>query len=265
MPGSIAAISSAIVNFTLVRHPILILTAILAFTIWCFMCDNRGLDEHKHPFTTLLMIPFILVGFVYMYVMEECLGIKNPVGTGSLTGARARSTAARWITAVCRIYAKNVRLFFRLILGALLLISIIGAAISILSPKSKPLANGGGPESEKFYRFMNTTTAPLQWIVDGIRLLLGILAIIFLAAVYFAGKVLAFSPMITLAVITLVYLCWLWISTRKIVEEEFGDEATLAHAVLALIPAELGTWIIFILSMASIYGAVVWIGHQIPA
>jgi hypothetical protein len=137
--------------------------------------------------------------------------------------------------------------------------------IKFLQPRGKVPSSDGGPESEKFYRFMNATTAPLRWMVDGVRFILGVLAVIFLATLYFAGKVLAFSPMLTVAIITLVYVYWLWTTTRKIVEEEFGDEATVAYAVLALVPAELGTWIIFILSVVSIYGAVIWIGQQIPA
>jgi hypothetical protein len=145
---------------------------------------------------------------------------------------------------------------------------VIGGAVAILAPKGTPKADGGGPESEKFYRFMNTVTAPFQWVTNTIRFALAILAIVFLATLYFTYRVFALSPVVplaTAAIIVLVYAGWLWRTTRRIVAGEYGDKATLAHAVSALIPAQLGTWVIFIISLGAIQSAFARICSQIPA
>ena len=80
MPDSIAAIFSAIVNFTLVRHPILILTVILAFTTWCFIVDAD----------------------IFSHIDGHSLFL-----------------------AICRIYAKNVKLAWKLFVGLLFLIAVV--------------------------------------------------------------------------------------------------------------------------------------------
>ncbi len=267
MPEPFATAAVAFIEFTIVKHPFLILTVVLGFTLLCFIVDaapdlNKDDFERKHPFVAIfVMCPLILLYGCYLVALE-CLGIKKPPSK-----SRPRTTASRWAAAVCRIYAKNVRLGWKVFWAVLLLLTVIGGAVAILAPKGTPKPDGGGPESEKFYRFMNTVTAPFQWVTNTIRFGLAILAIIFLVSLYLTYRAFAFSPVVPIAtavVIALVYTVWLWRITRRVVAEEYGDKATVAHALMALIPAQLGTWILFILSMASTYGAVVWIGHQIP-
>lgn len=168
---------------------------------------------------------------------------------------------------MCRIYAKNVKLACKILWAILLLLTVIGGAVAILKPKGTPRADGGGPESEKFYRFMNTATAPLQWVTNTIRFGLGILAIIFLATLYFTYRVFAFSPAVpiaTAAVIVLVYAGWLWRTTRRIVAEEFGDEVTISHAIMALVPAQLTTWFLFVVFFFATQTGWHWLIAQIP-
>lgn len=264
MPEPIANAAVAFIEFTVVKHPFLSLTVILVFTLWASIIDAapdvNKMDDFefgfKHPFVTFALFPFIFVYGIFCAIVDA-LAIG---GSG-----KARTAANRWGTAVCRIYAKNIKLFFRLIFGALLLISVVGAAVAILRPKSKPLPNGGGPESEKFFGFMNTITAPLQWVVNSIRFLLGILSVVWLVTVYYAGKVLAISPVVTLTAIVVVYFVWLWFTTCRIVTEEFGSKGTVAHAVVALVPAQLATWFLFLVSLGAIQSAFAWISSQIPA
>jgi hypothetical protein len=268
MPEPIATAAVAFIEFTVVKHPFLSLTAILLFTFACFIIDaapdlNKDDFERKHPFVAIfVMCPVILLYGCYLVALE-CLGIKKPIRQAS-----PRSTASRWAAAVCRIYAKNVRLAWKVFWAVLLLLTVIGGAVAILAPKGTPKADGGGPESEKFYRFMNTVTAPLQWITNTIRFGLAILAIVFLASLYFTYRVFAFSPVVPIAVaaiIVLVYAVWLWRTTRHIVAEEFGYERNLSHAVSALIPAQLGTWVIFVIFLGATQSAFAWLWSQIPA
>ena len=173
----------------------------------------------------------------------------------------------RWATAVCRIYAKNVKLAWKVFWAVLLLLTIIGGAVAILAPKGTPKADGGGPESEKFYRFMNTVTAPFQWVTSTIRFALAILAIVFLATLYFTYRVFALSPVVPTAVAAIivpVYAGWLWRVTRRIVAEEFGSEGTLSHAVTALIPAQLTTWLVFVVFFFATQTGWHWLIAQIP-
>jgi len=267
MPEPIATAAVAFIEFTMVKHPFLSLTAILLFTFACFIIDaapdlNKDDFERKHPFVAIfLMCPVILLYGCYLLALE-CLGIKKPIRQ-----AHPRTTASRWAAAVCRIYAKNVRLAWKVFWAVLLLLTIIGGAIAILAPKGKPRADGGGPESEKFYRFMNTVTAPFQWVTNTIRFGLGILAIIFLATLYFTYRAFAFSPVVsiaTAAIIVLVYAGWLWRTTRRIVSEEYGDNGNLSHAVTALIPAQLTTWLLFIVFFFAMQTGWHWLIAQIP-
>lgn len=111
---------------------------------------------------------------------------------------------------------------------------------------------------------MNTLTAPPQWMVDAVKMLIGILAIIFLVTVYCAGKVLAFNPVVTLTAIVLIYFVWLWFTTRRVVAEEFGEQVTISHAVAALIPAQLTTWLLFIVFFFATQTGWHWLIAQIP-
>ena len=224
MPEPFATAIVAFIEFTMVKHPFLTVTIILGFTLLCFIIDaapdlNKDDFERKHPFVAIfVMCPVILLYGCYLLALE-CLGIKKPIRQ-----AHPRTTASRWAAAVCRIYAKNVRLAWKVFWAVLLLLTVIGGAVAILAPKGTPRADGGGPESEKFYRFMNTVTAPLQWITNTIRFGLAILAIVFLATLYFTYRVFALSPVVPTAVaaiIVLVYAGWLWRVTRRIVAEEF--------------------------------------------
>ena len=267
MPEPFATAIVAFIEFTMVKHPFLSLTAILLFTFACFIIDaasnlNKDDFERKHPFVaTFVMCPVILLYGCYRVALE-CLGIKKPIRQ-----VHPRTAASKWAVAVCRIYAKNVRLAWKIFWAVLLLLTVIGGAVAILAPKGTPKADGGGPESEKFYRFMNTATAPFQWVTNTIRFGLAILAIVFLATLYFTYRVLALSPVVpiaTAAVIVLVYAGWLWRTTRRIVAEEFGNEGTLSHAVTALIPALLTTWLLCIVFFFATQTGWHWLIAQIP-
>jgi len=266
MPEPVATATVAVIEFTMVRHWLFSLAAILAFTLWASIMDAApDLSDttdfefgFRHPFVTFALFPFILV-YGVLCVIADALGIKGSTKT--------RTAANRWATAVCRIYAKNVKLAWKVFWAVLLLLTMIGGAVAILAPKGTPRADGGGPESEKFYRFMNTVTAPFQWITNTIRFGLAILAIVFLATLYFTYRVFAFSPVVpivTAAVIVLVYAGWLWRVSRRIVAEEFGDQVTISHAVTALIPAQLTTWLLFIVFFFATQTGWHWLIAQIP-
>lgn len=262
MPRPIGTAVVAVIEFTMVRHWFLSLAAIGTFTLCASTMDaapeigktSSRTFGFKHPLVALALFPLVLVCGIFC-VIADAFGIK---------GNAKRTAASRWGVAVCRIYAKNVKLAWRLVLGALLLATVIGAAVFFFAPKDKPAANGGGPESEKFFAFMNTVTAPLQWMVNGIKMLIGILAIIFLVTVYYAGKVLAFTPVATMVAIIFVYLVWLLSTTWKVVSEEYGKGATPWHTIVAIIPAQLVTWFLFIIFFYSMQSGWHWLVAQIP-
>ena len=69
MPKPIANAAVAIIEFTMARHWLLSLAAILAFTLWASILDaapeigkttGAGFG-FKHPFVTFALFPFILV------------------------------------------------------------------------------------------------------------------------------------------------------------------------------------------------------------
>lgn len=169
------------------------------------------------------------------------------------------------IVSALRIYAKNVKMFFRIILGVGLILTLVYAAFELLKPRDKAPVLAGGPESEKFYGFMNTVTGPMQFMVNVGKNWLMVLSAIFLVCLYGAGKVVAFSPMLTLAIIVTVYLAWLVSVTTQVVREEYGQRASFGRGIIALVPAQLTTWFLFIVFLGAMQTGFHWLVAQIPA
>lgn len=95
-----------------------------------------------------------------------------------------------------------------------------GASVAKISRASR---SGGGPESERFFRFANSVTGPVQAIWEGLVTFLAGIAlvtcIVFEKIYYWA---LAHAAATTL-VLSALYLMWLALTVRELWKDEFDD------------------------------------------
>lgn len=93
-----------------------------------------------------------------------------------------------------------------------------GASIAKISPASR---NGGGPESERFFRFANSVASPVQAIWEGIVTFLAGIALV--TCIVFEKTydwALAHIASTTL-VLSALYLVWLVLIVRELWRDEF--------------------------------------------
>lgn len=126
---------------------------------------------------------------------------------------------------MCRVIAKNVKLALKIVFVFVAGFFTIMAIFSVNAEGAgaHQSLNAGGPESEKFFRFMNRATYPLQAALDGAMMMLGVLAFcVVFGAQWFVGFYYN-HIVICYVILAAIYLVWLWFNTRDIVANEYTD------------------------------------------
>jgi hypothetical protein len=131
---------------------------------------------------------------------------------------------------MCRVIARHIKLFFRVVLGvgitfvAIMSCFEIGALVSHKAVTK--VVEVADPETERFSHFMNEATWAVQMVLDGFTTILGILAactLLFFEK--FCHWYLAHARVCSLALLAF-YLIWLVYNMWKITDEIYDHRDT---------------------------------------
>lgn len=140
--------------------------------------------------------------------------------------------------AMSRVIARHIKLVLRFLLGigiafvAVMSLFEIGRLVS--APVERSIANGGGPQTERFSRFMNEATWPVQYMLDGFTTMLGVFAALTLLFFEkFCHWYLIHGRVRNLALLVF-YAIWLVWNVWKIMGDVFNQrEIAILYSVFA--------------------------------
>lgn len=149
---------------------------------------------------------------------------------------------------MCRVLAKHVKLALKLVFWFVAIYLLIMGIFSMNSPQAAPVFGPGGEQSEKFFRFMNRATAPIQFLLDGVIAMLGFIALGFVIGVQTIIQFFHGHTQACIIGLIAVYLIWLWLTIRGIVWFEYTDDDKTQWAFRSI--AACGTWAIIVVLVA---------------
>jgi hypothetical protein len=118
---------------------------------------------------------------------------------------------------------------------------ILEAASSLAAP-ANVAAVGGGVQGEKFFKFMNLVTMPVQYAVEGFVTILGFVAMLVLMFSESLTKRAEANPVLTISILVAIYLVWLYFTAKRIWVETFEVgkvETPTKYAPAGTIPMSL--------------------------
>lgn len=159
-------------------------------------------------------------------------------------GWRSDNPVCPFLRVVIRVFLRAIKLVLKIVFGVFLFFLFcfvaLGAAAEVGSA-SHASPSGGGPQSEKFFRFMNSVTAPLQVIWEGFVALLGAIALVMLIFVEKAARWVTDNQLLSIVVAGLAFLVWLGFTIHDVWTDEFRPriDPTLRERVLRWTEIEL--------------------------
>jgi hypothetical protein len=197
--------------------------------------------------TTLIVIA-IIVFVLYCFMAEWNCGAKNsPV----------------IVTILCRLVARHIKLAWKLFFAVIYFI----VGIAVLVAMSQPVKPGGkgGRETEKIAGLFNRVTYLPQLVIEGFLLFLQLFTIALLLGLVGIRDSVAAHPYIYLVAAIVIYLVWLVVTIRDIVEDEVVSDRTytvsdehggeVAHRILTKQDRVVWSTLTFVLWIAFLFSA----------
>jgi len=143
-----------------------------------------------------------------------------------------------------RLFFRHVILAFKLVFGFILgivfcLLALEGAAAYSGAQVS---VDTGGLQSEKFFKFANILTSPLQYMLEGFMTILGCIALLLIFFVEGFSKWVKTNPTPAIAIAATAYSIWLYFNVKRIWVDEFGDGSRCSlspYAAPGVVPTSL--------------------------
>jgi|SRR5271157_391655 len=124
------------------------------------------------------------------------------------------------VTIFCRLVSHHLKLAWKLLFAVIYGILAI-ALIFKMQPSNGPQA----PEGH-FANFADRVTTPIQWVVDGFISIMGIIALAVCFGLFGLRDWVAAHVITTLVIIAAVYILWLVVTVRELVEDEVVSDWT---------------------------------------
>ncbi len=207
----------------------LVIVATLGTIIWCLSTGSALL-------AAALTVAAMAVGFTLWcyFVDSDHWDVKTDTNS--------------FFVVFCRIYAKNVKLALKIVFFAMLAVVIVQTAWEHVQKKAQPKADGGGPEVERFFRFLNLVTAPAQWLVDFLMAVLVVIAACVVLISRGAYLVAMAHPVAVAATAICLYGAWLTFTSYRVVQEEYTKKLDDAAALQLRAGAALGARVALVAS-----------------
>lgn len=171
-----------------------------------------------------------------------------------LDGVGGGSNTFSWV--IFRPYARHIKVVLKLAAG--FAVAFVGtmAILQMNAEMREPIQVGnGGYQTEKLAGFINRTTLPVQWAVDGFINLLGFITLAILLGLerltrYYHGHSFTFH-----VVLVILYLVWLGFAIYDIVSDELLSDDKGKRIAWSFVT--LGTWA-FIVLLKSYISTICW-------
>jgi len=152
-------------------------------------------------------------------------------------GWRSHNPICPFLRVIIRVFFRTITLALTIAFGVFLLFGFCYVALGAAAdsgPRSHASPSGGGQQSEKFYRFVNSLTAPVQAIWEGFITLLGTIALLVLIFVERAARWVKDNQLLSVTVAGLAFLVWLGFTICDVWTDEFRPrfDPTLRERVL---------------------------------
>jgi hypothetical protein len=160
------------------------------------------------------------------------------------TKSNSTNPAIRFLRVVLRVSGRTIKLALKIAFGVFLFFAFCLAALSAAAnagPTSHASPSSGGPQSEKFYRFVNSATAPVQAVWEGFVTLLGTVALVTLIFFEKAARWVRDNQLLSVCVAGLAFLVWLGFTIYEVWTDEFRPrfDPTLRERILRSADIEL--------------------------
>lgn len=139
-------------------------------------------------------------------------------------GWRSDNPICPFLRVVIRVFFRTIKLTLKIAFGVFLFVLFCFVALGAAAdagPTRCASPSGGGPQSEKFYRFMNSVTAPVRAIWEGFVTLLGTIALVTLIFAEGAARWVRDNRLLSASVAGLAFLVWLGFTIYDVWTDEF--------------------------------------------